>query len=78
VLVSGVDQIPRSHGRSTIPGCMKRLLDKHTTDGGVLPKYDGNPLGHPLFHRLVSIHGRLLVDDDLCRVDFCRLTSELP
>jgi len=36
---------------------------------GIL-KSDGNPLGHLLLHRVVSIHDCLLIDDDLCRIGF--------
>jgi len=72
--VSGVDQISRSHGRLTNPGHMKgvKLTYSRQTYNSewVLLKSDGNPLGHLLLHRLVSIHDRLLVDDDLCRVGF--------
>ena len=51
-----------------MPG--QRIFDVHTTDNGVLLESDGDPLGHLLLHRLVGVHYRLLVDDDLRRVGF--------
>ena len=49
---------------------VNHVLDTHTTDDGVLLKSNGNTLSHLLLHRLVRIHDRLLVDDDLRRVSF--------
>jgi hypothetical protein len=51
-----------------MPG--QRIPNVHTTDDGVLLESSGNPLGHLLLHRLVRVHYRLLVDDDLRRVGF--------